>query len=350
LSEHRVKVTLEAGQNSESVTTVNHERQFRSLGVLEKMREFHLPPVPYFQILVKRTIMRFDYQSPRKTHISVDGLEHLDSDEPMLLAMNHTDRFNYLPFMRKLDLLGYPPLAPWVKGKYYQNRYLSQFLCLASCIPIPSRGFLLTLDWLARTGRQPNKTEYRQLRLMGDGAWTAGLEMEPTVAEYLRQGPGGTPENYFEEFQRHFEGLTGSVVRINKEAMELGYRPLIFPQGTRSRHLTQGFSGIVQMALHMGVRIVPVGVSGSDLCYPGDNPFSKGGHVHYSVGEPFDPNASPEAPKDFIPLTIRASRDHGAEFEALTGQLMDRINELLPAEYQYAESLLTQKQGAERFV
>jgi 1-acyl-sn-glycerol-3-phosphate acyltransferase len=331
------------------VTNGNIDRQFRSLGVLEKMRGFRLPSVPYFQILVKRLIMRADYQFPRKTHIAVEGLEHLDSDEPMLLAMNHTDRYNYLPFMRKLDLLGYPPLAPWVKGKYYQNRYLSQFLCMASCIPVPSRGFLLTLDWLARTGRQPSKTEYRQLRLMGDGEWTDDMGIEPSVADYLREGPGGTPETYFEEFQKHFEGLTGSVVRINKEAMQMGYRPLIFPQGTRSRPLTQGFSGIVQMALHMGVRIVPVGVSGSDDCYPGDNPFSKGGSVHYSIGEPFDPNANPDAPKDFVPLTIRASREHGAQFEVLTDQLMHRINDLLPAEYQFADEQESE-QGAERFV
>ena len=314
------------------------------------MRDFHLPSVPYFQILVKRTIMRADYRFPRRTHITVDGLKHLDNQEPMLLAMNHTDRFNYLPFMRKLDLLGYPPLAPWVKGKYYQNRYLSQFLCMACCIPVPSRGFLLTLDWLARTGRQPNKAEYRQLRLLGDGEWHAGLELESSVSDYLEQGPGGTPAAYFERFQEHFEGLTAEVVRINKEAMQLGYRPLIFPQGTRSRPLTQGFSGIVQMALHMGVRIVPVGVSGSDICYPGDNPFSRGGHVHYSIGEPFDPGAHPGAPKDFIPLTIRASRDHGPEFENLTAKLMHRINGLLPSEYQFDTDRNTTERGAERFL
>ncbi|MCA9780026.1 MAG: hypothetical protein KC800_25030, partial [Candidatus Eremiobacteraeota bacterium] len=129
-----------------------------------------------------------------------------------------------------------------------------------------------------------------------------------------------------------------------------GYRPLIFPQGTRSRPLTRGFSGIVQMALHMGVRIVPVGVSGSDDCYPGDNPFSKGGRVHYCIGKPFDPGADSQAPRDFIPLTIKASRDHGEAFERLTDELMARINELLPTEYQFAEEGQASTQGAERFL
>lgn len=326
------------------------ERRFRTLGVLDKMRHFRLPPVPYLQVVVCRLILGADFKYPKRTHITLEGLENLESDEPMILAMNHTDRFNYMPFMWELDQRGYPPVAPWVKGKYYQNRWLSEFLCWASCIPVPSRGFLLTLDWLARTGRQPDKTEYRQLRLLGDGDWSNEDQLEPSVREYLSAAPGGSPEAFFEEFQKHFEGLTGEVVRINREAMDMGYRPLIFPQGTRSRPLTRGFSGIVQMALHMKVRIVPVGVSGSDDCYPGDNPFSKGGRVHYSIGKPFDPNADPKAPSDFVPLTIKASRDHGETFERLTDDLMGRINELLPPEYQFAGEQTVSDQGAERFI
>lgn len=314
------------------------------------MREFQLPPVPYVQIVVSRLVLGTNFHFPRPTRISIDGLEHIACDEPMLLAMNHTDRYNYLPFMWELDQQGYPPVAPWVKGKYYQNEWLSRFLGWSSCIPVPSRGFLLTLDWLARTGRRPDQKEYRQLRLLGDGAWSEDLPLEPAVEQYLREAPGGTPDTFFEEFQEHFEGLTGQVVRINREAMDNGYRPLIFPQGTRSRRLTRGFSGIVQMALHMKVRIVPVGVTGSDQCYPGDNPFSKGGKVHYSIGTPFDPGAAPHAPTDFVPLTIRASQEHGSTFEKLTDELMERINALLPAEYQFSKERSSSTQGTERFV
>ena len=91
-------------------------------------------------------------------------------------------------------------------------------------------------------------------------------------------------------------------------------------------------------------------ISGSDDCYPGDNPFSKGGRVHYSIGKPFDPNADPKAPSDFVPLTIKASRDHGETFERLTDDLMGRINELLPPEYQFAGEQTVSDQGAERFI
>ncbi len=331
---------------------MNSPERFQNLGVLEALRDFHLPAIPYAQIVISRLVIGANYRWPtRRTTISIDGLEHLEGDEPMMLAMNHTDRFNYAPFMRELDQLGFPPLAPWVKGKYYQNPIISRLLCWCACMPIPSRGFLLALDWLARMGQKPDSQEYRQLRELGDGTWDGG-ELKATVLEYLRRAPGGGAEGFFPAFQEHFEGLSGEVVRINEESMGLGYRPLVFPQGTRSKRLTRGFSGVVQMALHLGVRIVPVGVSGSDNIYPGDSPFSVAGHVHYSVGEPFDPRQSrSDAPSNFVPLTIRASQDHGPAFDRITADLMERINELLPPEYQFApESDAAVAAGAERFL
>jgi len=325
------------------------EPRFQSLGVLEALRDFHLPEVPYLQILLARIGLGLDYRLPRATTISVEGLEYLDSDEPMMVAMNHTDRFNYMPFMKELDRVGLPPLAPWVKGKYYRKIWLGTLLTWCACMPIPSRGFLLSLDWLARMGEPPDSTEYRQLRHLGDGSVDEET-LTPRVLEYLRKAPGGGADGFPSFFQSHFEGLSREVVRINEDAMNLGYRPLVFPQGTRSRALTRGFSGIVQMALHTGVRIVPVGVSGSDLLYPGDSPFSKGGHVHYAVGEPFDPAEGIEVPS-FKPLTIKAFRDNSKLFDSLIQQLMERINNLLPAEYGFQESgRESAGEGAERFL
>lgn len=325
------------------------EPRFQSLGVLEALRDFHLPEVPYLQILLARIGLGLDYRIPRSTTISVEGLEYLDSDEPMMVAMNHTDRFNYMPFMKELDRVGLPPLAPWVKGKYYRKVWLGTFLTWCACMPIPSRGFLLSLDWLARLGEPPDSTEYRQLRHLGDGCADEET-LTPRVLEYLRKAPGGATDSFFSLFQGHFEGLSREVVRINEEAMTLGYRPLVFPQGTRSRALTRGFSGIVQMALHTGVRILPIGVSGSDLLYPGDSPFSKGGHVHYAVGEPFNPAEGIEVPA-FKPLTIEAFRHNGELFDSLMEQLMERINNLLPADYGFQESgQEAAGEGAERFL
>jgi 1-acyl-sn-glycerol-3-phosphate acyltransferase len=308
--------------------------RFQTLGVLDRLKELHLPRVPYMQILIARVYLGLDYRFPVRTTISIDGLEKMDHRRPFLVAMNHTDRYNYAPFMAYLDRAGLPPLAPWVKGKYYQKPWLAKLLTWCACTPVPSRGFLLSLDWIARMSRPPKEDEYRQLRRIGDGE-AHDEALLPGVAEYLSVAPGGCRESFFPLFQEHFEGLSAALVRINIEALELGYRPLIFPQGTRSRRLTPGFSGITQMALHLKVPILPIGVSGSDKIYPGNSARSKGGHVHYTVGDLYDPCAEEGAPKDFMPLTIAASRDHGLAFQELTKRLMDRLNDLLPEEYQY---------------
>lgn len=308
--------------------------RFQTLGVLDRLKEMHLPKVPYMQILLARVYLGYDYRFPVPTTVTIDGLEKMSHQQPYLVAMNHTDRYNYAPFMTHLDKVGLPPLAPWVKGKYYQKPWLAKLLTWCACMPAPSRGFLLTLDWLARMSRPPGEDEYRQIRQIGDGE-AQDEELLPGVKEYLQKAPGGSRENFAILFQEHFESLSAALVRINVEALELGYRPLIFPQGTRSKRLTPGFSGIVQMALHLKVPILPVGVSGSDLLYPGNSTRSQGGHVHYTVGELYDPSSEPSAPTDFLPLTIAASREHGAAFTDLTAQLMDRLNELLPEPYQF---------------
>jgi 1-acyl-sn-glycerol-3-phosphate acyltransferase len=325
--------------------------RFQTLGVLERLKEMHLPRVPYMQILIARTYLALDYRFPKPTTLSIDGLEKMEHGRPFLVAMNHTDRYNYAPFMAHLDKVGLPPLAPWVKGKYYLKPWLATLLLWCACTPVPSRGFLLTLDWLARMNRPPREDEYRQLRLIGDGLGQED-ELLPGVAEYLMKAPGGGREEFFPLFQEHFESLSAALVRINVEALELGYRPLIFPQGTRSKRLTPGFSGIVQMALHLKVPILPVAVSGSEKLYPGNRALSKGGHVHYTIGELYDPSREEGAPTDFMPLTIAASRQHGEAFSELTTRLMDRLNDLLPEEYQYAPEGLeaTRRKGIQRFV
>lgn len=324
--------------------------RFQTLGVLERLKEMHLPRVPYMQILLARVYLGYDYRFPVPTTVSIDGLDKMSHQQPYLVAMNHTDRYNYAPFMTHLDKVGLPPLAPWVKGKYYRTPWLAKLLTSCACMPAPSRGFLLTLDWLARMQRPPQDEEYRQIRRVGDGD-DSKEELLPGVRDYLQKAPGGSRESFSFLFQEHFEGLSAALVRINVEALELGYRPLVFPQGTRSRRLTPGFSGIVQMALHLKVPILPVAVSGSDLLYPGNSARSRGGHVHYTVGDLFEPSALPQAPTDFVPLSIAASKQHGIAFTQLTTALMDRLNELLPEEYQYdPQGLAAIGQGINRFV
>jgi hypothetical protein len=68
------------------------DQKFQSLGVLERLKHFQLPRVPLMQILIARVYLGIDYRLPhRPTTVSIDGLEHLDGDRPMMVAMNHTD-------------------------------------------------------------------------------------------------------------------------------------------------------------------------------------------------------------------------------------------------------------------
>ena len=57
-----------------------------------------------------------------------------------------------------------------------------------------------------------------------------------------------------------FCAMIDEALRLMRLALdELGQHLLIFPQGTRSRRLTRGHSGLVQVAQHLGATIVPVG-------------------------------------------------------------------------------------------
>ncbi len=45
-------------------------------------------------------------------------------DRPVIYAMNHTDRYNYFPFQYVLWKRFDRFTATWVKGKYYENRFV----------------------------------------------------------------------------------------------------------------------------------------------------------------------------------------------------------------------------------
>ena len=121
-----------------------------------------------------------------------------------------------------------------------------------------------------------------------------------------------------------------------------------------SIRLSKGRVGLAQLAQHLGATIVPVGCNGSDAVYPGGSPFAKGGHIVYRLGEalPVDhPDLAPHrVTAPFQPFT-RDAAPHRAQFEAITTVVMDRINDLLDPEYQYAEDAESDGvKGAKRFV
>lgn len=296
----------------------------------------------------------------RKVTTVIENIERIPHDEPVIFAMNHTDRYNYIPFMVKL-WFDYRTIAPWVKGKYYQNALVGKFLDAAGCIPVPSRGYIITIDFHRALHRRPDKTQYRLLRDWVDGKITTEAffaAADEPLTQYVSTphsdfDPAAQPYPAFiQDRYRHFMRLVTeiSVTALEKERVSL----LIFPEGTRSARLTPGHPGIAQMALKTGVPVIPVGCNGSDKLYPGLSPFAKRGTVVYRIGEPLtlDGDLSPFAIREpFEPFTPEAEAKFGETFQAATDLIMARINDLLDPEYQFAgDTHGVSGDGAARFV
>ena len=66
--------------------------------------------------------------------------------EPVIFAMNHTDRYNYFPFQYTLWRIANRFTATWVKGKYYESRFVGGFMESMNQLPTVSRGYIITLS------------------------------------------------------------------------------------------------------------------------------------------------------------------------------------------------------------
>ncbi len=125
----------------------------------------------------------------------------------------------------------------------------------------------------------------------------------------------------------------------------------MFPQGTRSKRISRGFTGAAQMILATGAPVLPVGASGVDRVFPGGSPIPSAGVATFRIGEILRPGQElkpfEEGPV-FIPFTPDAKKQD-PRFQALTDLLMDRINDLVDPEYQ-RDGQDIQKTGASRFM
>lgn len=317
---------------------------------LERLKNVRLHTRSLGQKMVANLGLAWDYRLPRRTRIELEGLENLP-DEPVIFAMNHTDRYNYWPFQYVTYRKGLPMTCTWVKGKYYENRLMGWFMDHTNNIPVPSKGYLITVQMRQATGDVPDGDTYRALRTLLDKG--ALPESVPDGVHAYLESQGGA-EAWRESLEALYEEMMAEVVNLNRKALEIGCNIIIFPQGTRSIRLSKGRVGLAQLAQHLGATIVPVGCNGSDKVYPGGSPFAKGGRIVYRIGAPLPvdhPDLAPHRVTEaFRPFTPDADRFR-ASFEAITEVVMDRINDLLDPEYQFAEDGESDGvQGAKRFV
>lgn len=280
--------------------------------------------------------------------IEVEHLERIPAN-PVLFAMNHTDRYNYFPFQftlwRRFDRF----TATWVKGKYYESAFLARFMESMLQLPTVSRGYLIAKDFLAAIGRRPTESEYACLREAVDARAMGRVGVLPTApavpAALYQPGrnPFGIPfdgakGDYADYIGALFHAMMARFVELNREAVAIGLDLLVFPQGTRSRRLLPAHDGIAQMALHLRIPIVPVGCNGSDLVYPGASPVGRRGRIVYRIGEPISyASLRPfHIDEPYVPFSAEAERRFDPQFRAVADRVTECIDGLLDPEYRQA--------------
>ncbi len=333
---------------------------------LNRLERISLTAKPIGQKAVAALLLAPNYELPPRVKIDIEGFDKVP-DEPVIYAMNHTDRYNYWPFQYRLWRSFGRFTSTWVKGKYYENEWLGKFMEMTNNIPTVSRGYLIARDFKAVCDRPPTGEEYRALRTAVDV--DAGVKEAPDgmvdPAEVVpravlerprnvlgrRYAPGR--ESYTTYINELFRTMMRRFVELNEEAFEEGLDLLVFPQGTRSVRLSRGRIGLSQMALYLKRPVVPVGCNGSDKVYPGNSPLGRPGHIVYRIGEPlrYEEMSEFHIDEDFEPFTAAAENKHRDQFQGYVDVVMDRINGLVDPQYRFAEDLSSDGvAGSRRFL
>lgn len=326
---------------------------------LHSLQRLRLSSRPWVQRLVADTLLRYNFEHDPGVQIRVEGAEHLP-DEPSILAMNHTDRFNCMPLQYWLHRRGLRYTATWAKGKYYEHPVTAFLLETTNNIPTLSKGYLISKDFLATLGRLPTDREYEVLRAWLDDK-LPGAEAEPWLPKPLLTRPRdmmGRPfepsrEGYDDAIRDLYRQMMRAFVALNEQAFGLGLDVIIFPEGTRSSRLSRGHIGLAQLALTTRRPVVPIACNGSDKLYPGSSPKARAGTVTYRIAPALRHEAWPELhlPPDFIPFEPSHEERHRATLQALVDRVMGQINDLLDPGYRATSNHHSDGvQGTRRFL
>jgi 1-acyl-sn-glycerol-3-phosphate acyltransferase len=285
------------------------------------------------------------------THLEFEGLERVLEGHGRYIVMNHTDRYTCWPLQHHLLVHHDRYTSAWVKAKYYKSPFVAWLLDRFNNIPVPSRGHHLTESFRQVARTEPSRPAYEVLKKvtesesLQDFDITAAIHALPDESEQaalkiiLKTSDPKGPMSYAEATRQEFNGLMKEVVRLNQEALGLGLDIVVFPEGTRRKRVSKGFTGAAQMILATGASVIPVGSSGVDRLYPGASPISRGGSAKIRIGHALRPGVELKPFEDgpsFTPFTLDAKKQE-PRFQALTDHLMNQINELVDPEYQRAD-------------
>lgn len=331
---------------------------------LPRLRRIRLMNPPIGQVLFGHAVLTPNYNRFPGVDIQLEGL-HKVPEEPVIYAMNHTDRFNYFPFMYKMWKLKDRYITVWVKGKYYEQPLVATFMELTSNLPTVSRGYIITKDFTLTMDRRPTDSEYEALRELVNKE--AAPDQDPSTVDVSHVpaklfdtkrnilGVEFDPDDcsYAVGINRVFDAMMREFVLLNERSFDLGLDLLVFPQGTRSIRLPRGHIGIMEIALRYRKAIVPIGCNGCDLVYTGSVPIAKSGTIVYRIGDPitYEDLSDFHIDEPYVPFSAEAEHKHRAKFQGAVDLVMNRINELLDPRYQFSEDLQsTGVQGTSRFM
>ncbi len=301
---------------------------------LEYMKRIRLVSKPMGQQIVAAFLLHTNYRIFADVDIRIENVERIPRDENVIFAMNHTDRFNYWPFQYKMWYIKcFPYTTVWVKGKYYGNALLAKGLDLCNLIPVPSMGYLIEEFYKKKFKRRLDRDVYRDVKDVVDGVYN-GVESYPQAARDTLREMG---ENFVDFVRDYYDMVMERVAELSRIALyEKDLNLIIFPEGTRGTKLGEGKTGLAQLALHTGKKIVPVGCNNSDAVYTGSLPFAKSGWITYRVGEPLSLDNQLKECKIEEPFTLfskESQQKYKKQFEEVTRVVMDHINQLLDEKY-----------------
>jgi 1-acyl-sn-glycerol-3-phosphate acyltransferase len=301
---------------------------------IEHIKKLKLVSAPKMQELLGRFFLYPNYSIFSKVDISIHGIENIPKDKNVIFAMNHTDRYNYWPFQYKLwSTKQFPFTTVWVKEKYYKNAILGKILDLCNLIPVPSMKYIIEESFAKKFGRRIQAEEYTAIKDAIQNKVNAGKALAEKGSEAALQ----FYESFVEYIGTHYKTFMQTVARLSREAvLKKNLNIIIFPEGTRGQKLGQGKTGMAQLAINTNTPIVPVGCNNSDKIYSGNLPFAGKGSILYRVGEmlSFEGKLKEYSINEKFQLFSDESKiKYKERFEALTGVVMENINNLIDTQY-----------------
>jgi 1-acyl-sn-glycerol-3-phosphate acyltransferase len=301
---------------------------------IDYLNKIRLVSQPLGQKIVAHCLLLPNYRLFAKVDIRIENAERIPRGESVIFAMNHTDRFNYWPFQYKLlKMREFPFTTVWVKAKYYKNAFLAKGLDLCNLIPVPSMGYLIEEFYRKKFNQRMDKGLYRAVKDMIDGRLAEAGPQERAAVEAI-QAMG---EQFAEFIRGYYEAVMEKVAELSRIALcERQLNLIIFPEGTRSVMLSEGRTGLAQLALHTEKRIVPVACNNSEAVYTGSLPFAKSGRITYRIGEPLsvqDRLKEFRICEPFRLLSRESQQRYREQFEGVTRIVMASIEEMLDEKY-----------------